>query len=266
MNIKKNVLYMCLVSTLGTTSSTAHALELINVPEPVAAPALSDSTPTSTPPEHQALDPRQLSTESKEIVRSPSDSVKPLKTPPIPQAHVHHIGERVASATESFGDNIPFTVALSMIVPSGWGVHVTESVKAFDMPVSWAKHADWLDVVQSVANRHPLRPTVRINWDKQSVFVTDKAYSPDGTSNWHVRSGRTLRTVLEDWAAIEGWTVVWDLKHDFLLGADARYRGNLAGAIEQLVQSTARANRILNIEMWSHNQVIHVAERKGARL
>jgi hypothetical protein len=98
------------------------------------------------------------------------------------------------------------------------------------------------------------------------LFVFDKPISPAGQTVWHVTSGKSLRSTLSEWAAFEGWTLVWDPKHDFMLGASARYQGSLSHATEQLIGATSRANKSLDVNFWEQNRVIHVSERKGARL
>ncbi|GAB0154504.1 hypothetical protein MnBA_39040 [Marinobacterium sp. BA1] len=117
-----------------------------------------------------------------------------------------------------------------------------------------------------ILNNHPQVRSGRINWDSKTLFVFDKPMTAEGQAIWDVTSGKSLRTTLTEWAAFEGWSLVWDPKHDFVLGASARYQGTLPYAIEQLIGATARANKSLDVNLWGQNRVIHVTERKGARL
>ena len=87
----------------------------------------------------------------------------------------------------------------------------------------------------------------------------------DARDRWAVDPGthRTLRGVLEDWAARAGWTLVWKAERDYGLGAAAAFRGNFLEAADLLLSSPA-TRQALDARAYPANRHLVVGDAGGA--
>ena len=261
MRLAKSACFLALLSA-GVTST--HALEIVNVPQAYTQEAASGgSAGTTSGTEGFQSRAHEFRAEAEALRAAP---VQPLPSPPVNLRNVQQVGTGTPSATESFGDRVPFPIALEMMLPQGWQVNLSGDASRQDYLVSWQQNRPWTSVLSDFVVGHPSNPEAVIDWNTNTVSVSDIKRTVSGSTQWRAVEGRTLRRTLEDWGRVEGWTVIWDIKRDFVLGANASFSGNLSGAIDQLFLSTATVNREIAVEMYSGNKVIRVVERKGARL
>lgn len=78
------------------------------------------------------------------------------------------------------------------------------------------------------------------------------------TDVWSALSGSTLRTTLEGWAAVTGWTLIWDSPYDYKVEASATFRDTFENSVGRLVDSMSQANPELNAILYRGNRVLHV--------
>ena len=74
---------------------------------------------------------------------------------------------------------------------------------------------------------------------------------------------RTLRGVLESWAARAGWTLVWNAERDYGLGAAAVFEGGFLEAADLLLSGPA-TRRTLEVRAYAANRHLVVADADGA--
>ncbi|MCY4480831.1 MAG: TcpQ domain-containing protein [Rhodospirillales bacterium] len=74
---------------------------------------------------------------------------------------------------------------------------------------------------------------------------------------------RTLRGVLEDWAARAGWTLVWKAREDYGLGAAAVFEGGFLEAADVLLSGPA-TRRTLDARAYAANRHLVVDDADGA--
>jgi Toxin co-regulated pilus biosynthesis protein Q. len=79
-----------------------------------------------------------------------------------------------------------------------------------------------------------------------------------GRSAWAVMSGAELRTTLEGWARVAGWTLVWDSEVDYRLRASARFDGDFENAVAKFVDAIHNTAPELRVTLYRGNRVIHV--------
>ncbi|MBD5397933.1 hypothetical protein HDR60_00295 [bacterium] len=86
----------------------------------------------------------------------------------------------------------------------------------------------------------------------------------DSVRDWIAKEGQTLREVLEQWASIEGWELVWNTKREYPLKASAIFRGRFKDVSAAIIRTFSRAtpqplakyylgNRVLVIKTLEEN-------------
>ena len=86
------------------------------------------------------------------------------------------------------------------------------------------------------------------------------------SQSWTVDTAthKTLRGVLESWAARAGWTLVWTAGRDYTLGADAAFRGGFLEAADLLL-SAAATRRTLAAHAYMSNRHLVIGDAGGLR-
>ena len=74
---------------------------------------------------------------------------------------------------------------------------------------------------------------------------------------------RTLRGVLESWAARARWTLVWNAREDYALGAAAVFEGGFLEAADVLLSGPA-TRRTLDVRAYAANRHLVVDDADGA--
>ncbi|MFX4300147.1 toxin co-regulated pilus biosynthesis Q family protein [Pseudosulfitobacter pseudonitzschiae] len=75
---------------------------------------------------------------------------------------------------------------------------------------------------------------------------------------WSALSGSTLRTTLEGWAGVSGWTLIWDSPYDYRIQASATFRDTFENSVGRLVDSIHQANPDINAILYRGNRVLHI--------
>ena len=84
---------------------------------------------------------------------------------------------------------------------------------------------------------------------------------PETASPWVVDRERhpTLRDVLEAWAVISGWSVVWQPRSNFTVGASASFDGDFLQAVDRLLSSPA-TRRTLSAVAYMPNRHLVIGD------
>ena len=107
-------------------------------------------------------------------------------------------------------------------------------------------------------------------WDvEQRAADADPAATSSTDSapqTWTVDTAghKTLRGVLESWAARAGWTLVWNAGRDYTLGADAAFRGGFLEAADLLLSAGA-TRRALAAHAYTANRHLVIGDAGGIR-
>ncbi|MCR5506586.1 MAG: toxin co-regulated pilus biosynthesis Q family protein [bacterium] len=92
----------------------------------------------------------------------------------------------------------------------------------------------------------------------------DNRIVQDSVRDWIAKEGMTLREVLQQWADIEGWELVWNTKREYPLKASAIFRGRFKDVSAAIIRNFSRAtpqplakfflgNRVLVIKTLEEN-------------
>ena len=73
---------------------------------------------------------------------------------------------------------------------------------------------------------------------------------------WTAETGRTLRAVLQDWAAQAGWSLVWQSAYDYPLEASARLGGDFPSAAVTLLKGFSEAQPPPTARLFRGNNVL----------
>ena len=99
----------------------------------------------------------------------------------------------------------------------------------------------------------------------ESGGVQETAADAPDAGGWTVDPDghRTLRGVLEAWAARAGWTLVWKAREDYGLGAAAVFEGGFLEAADVLLSGPA-TRRTLDVRAYAANRHLVVDDADGA--
>ena len=82
----------------------------------------------------------------------------------------------------------------------------------------------------------------------------------DADQSWFIRAETTLQTTLANWAAREGWDLVWDAKNDYRIRASADLGADFLSAVRALSDAVNMTSPDLTVTLYLGNRVIHVRD------
>ncbi len=116
------------------------------------------------------------------------------------------------------------------------------------------------------ASMPPEYPLIEYIENKKVVLEDeeDNKIAQDSVRDWVATEGMTLYEVLQQWAEIEGWEVVWNTKREYPLKASAIFRGRFKDVSAAIIRTFSRAtpqplakyflgNRVLVIKTLEEN-------------
>ena len=80
----------------------------------------------------------------------------------------------------------------------------------------------------------------------------------DSIRDWVAKEGQTLREVLQQWADIEGWELVWNTKREYPLKASAIFRGRFKDVSSAIIRTFSRATPQPLAKYYLGNRVLVV--------
>lgn len=85
---------------------------------------------------------------------------------------------------------------------------------------------------------------------------------PPGTDHsWVIMAGSSLKSTLEGWCKVAGWTLIWDSPVDYRVRASATFDGDFQKAAAQLIDSVYESNPELNAVFHRGNNVLHISDQ-----
>ena len=213
-------------------------------------PVIPRSPPPGTPPvARSALITHPAPAPSRAAPGLPSPSLSHTGTPQITPALVRQSGR-----------DKPLSVALKSIVPPGWIIVRSETVRNnFRTPVSWQGNDQWPHILGKFAQNYGLKITIM--WASRQVTVdyvhpvdskatnqhmlfssgqagiSPSAKPVSSPTTWHAQSGQTLRDVLVSWAdtapctGLRHWTVEWVTPVNYRIDAPLTFTGSWRDAL-----------------------------------
>ncbi len=115
------------------------------------------------------------------------------------------------------------------------------------------------------ASMPPGYPLIEYVETKDVVLETEEnKILQDSVRDWIAKEGLTLREVLQQWADIEGWELVWNTKREYPLKASAIFRGRFKDVSAAIIRNFSRAvpqplakfylgNRVLVVKTLEEN-------------
>ncbi len=86
----------------------------------------------------------------------------------------------------------------------------------------------------------------------------EKTYVPDMVREWIARDGKQLREILEEWAVLEGWEVIWTTNREYPLQASAVFKGRFTDVASALIRNFGRAAPPPYAKFYYGNRVLVV--------
>ena len=110
------------------------------------------------------------------------------------------------------------------------------------------------------ASMPPGYPTlVKYVETKEVVEETEEnRIAQDSVRDWVAKEGMTLREVLQQWADIEGWELVWNTKREYPLKASAIFRGRFKDVSVAIIRNFSRATPQPLAKFFLGNRVLVV--------
>lgn len=104
--------------------------------------------------------------------------------------------------------------------------------------------------------------TVSLQTEVAATTVAMKAAPTPSTRRWDLSDrDKTLRAVVERWAADAGWRTFWELDVDYPITATASIDGNFEEAVATVVRSMDQADVPLKAIFYRGNQVLRMVPR-----
>ncbi|MDR1691525.1 MAG: toxin co-regulated pilus biosynthesis Q family protein [Rickettsiales bacterium] len=117
---------------------------------------------------------------------------------------------------------------------------------------------------QTIAGSNPpVQPLVEdqsyvINDYNVSQLEGQTEYVPDQVREWVAKDGKTMREVIDEWAILEGWEVVWTTNREYPLQASAIFKGRFTDVASALTRSFGRASPPPYAKFYFGNKVLVV--------
>lgn len=97
---------------------------------------------------------------------------------------------------------------------------------------------------------------------QEARTLLDKIHYGEEVHDWEASSGKTLRTLLNEWGTKSGWTVIWKLDRDYHLEAGVVFRGTFTDVSAALVRSFARATPAPIGTFYQGNRVLLISTQE----
>ncbi|MCW3782569.1 toxin co-regulated pilus biosynthesis Q family protein [Defluviimonas salinarum] len=75
---------------------------------------------------------------------------------------------------------------------------------------------------------------------------------------WVVMAGTSLKSTLEGWTRVSGWTLIWDSPVDYRMRASATFSGGFEESASRLIDSIYNGNPELMATFHRGNRVLHI--------
>lgn len=84
---------------------------------------------------------------------------------------------------------------------------------------------------------------------------------PGTRDAWVIMAGASLKSTLDGWARVAGWTVIWDSPVDYRVRASATFKNGFERASSDLIDSIYIGNPELQATFHRGNKVLHITNQ-----
>lgn len=82
--------------------------------------------------------------------------------------------------------------------------------------------------------------------------------------DWSVRKGQSLYGILSEWGNANGWEVVWDTEHNYIVNASGVFKNmDINSAVENLLKSMGNTYPQVFVRLYNGNKIILVKTQSG---
>ena len=82
---------------------------------------------------------------------------------------------------------------------------------------------------------------------------------PAASDAWVIMAGSSLKSTLEGWCRVAGWTLIWDSPIDYRMRASATFKGGFEESASRLIDSIYIGNPELSATFHRGNRVLHIS-------
>jgi hypothetical protein len=90
----------------------------------------------------------------------------------------------------------------------------------------------------------------------EDVAENNKGYGGDDVKDWIAKEGLTLREILQEWAKMDGWEIIWNTPREYPLRASAIFRGRFQDVTSALIRGFSKATPPPYARFYMGNRVI----------
>ncbi len=89
-----------------------------------------------------------------------------------------------------------------------------------------------------------------------NLLSSSEEYIPNVAREWKAKESKTLKSVLKEWALLEGWEVVWNTHRSYPLKAGAVFNGRFTDVSSALIRTFGRATPPPYAKFYYGNRVL----------
>lgn len=77
---------------------------------------------------------------------------------------------------------------------------------------------------------------------------------------WEISKGQMLRGQMEGWAAVAGYSLIWNAQHDYEMRSSATFSGSFHDAVKRFYAALQASGLALRVTIYEGNKVMEVSE------
>lgn len=137
-------------------------------------------------------------------------------------------------------------------------MQVRKSVGALVVACSAAAHAQDLPLKPLPAPGLPIQPIAEAQATPSSASANPAAPVLPIQPVWTLVAGQPIGRNLQTWAEQAGWTVVWQVRNDWIVPSGLSYTGSFAEAAETVIKTLAENGAVVDFKTYEGNKLFRV--------
>ena len=94
----------------------------------------------------------------------------------------------------------------------------------------------------------------------REVLTPVAATAIEAVPVWEIHKGEMLRGLMEGWAAIAGYSLIWNAQNDYEMRSSATFSGVFVDAVKNFFAALQANGLALRVTIYQGNQVMEVSE------
>lgn len=165
---------------------------------------------------------------------------------------------------------IPISIqhALVKYVPGDYGISVaneidTKTMISYDTTLPWLEAlGKGLTAVGLDVSANMYQKNITVTLFQKPLQLSKLTRSSSSIQEWNVRKDdKTIRAVLERWAAAAGWNIAWEVPRKVPVAFDATFFGSFEVAVDKLMRSLRGSDYPLVNCQYEDNKVVRILRR-----